>query len=99
MQKKAEFNEHEQREDDRRERWSEERQRRIEQELKGWDKTPVEERFKGQFKAWLMVHYVDPNSEEAQAKKKELIDELQTEEARRKYLERNIPIMPPTDFI
>jgi hypothetical protein len=90
----------EQKSRDRKERWKEEREQQIDQELENWDKIPPEKRVDSMFKFWLLAKKVDENSEAARMRKQEYIDKLPKSkpDIRRYINEKVVPIEPPEDF-
>lgn len=91
-------------EDERKARWIKHRNELIEQDLKDWDKIPLEERIKGFLEFWLagfeLKRLPNPSHQEIEWKEQELINSLpKTEEERRSSLASKYPLNPPEDFI
>jgi len=86
--------------EERRARWIAHCNNLVEEGLQNWDMTSPEERVKPIFNFWLTCIYKgDADSAEARAKKQEYLDGLpQTEDERRRYLERQHDPNPPDDF-
>ena len=86
--------------EERRARWIAHCYNLVEEGLRNWDMTSPEERIKPIFNFWLSyTHNGDADSAEARAKKQEYLDRLpQTEDERRRHLERQHDPNPPDDF-
>lgn len=102
-----EAREREEKREDRLLRWSEERGRRIEADLRDWDATPAEDRISGRLK--MAASKWSPDFRElarelgkgvaVEQTRQKLLDDLpKTEEKRRAFLEAQHDVNPPDDF-
>ncbi len=85
----------EDKEQDRRARWSMRRMALIEQDLNAWDEVLPEERIGGRIDAWKMVN-PEATDETVEERRQEYINSLpRTDEEKRQYLSYNSPDHPP----